>query len=390
MNIISHLQSLALHERTVFLRADLNVPLANGMIINDHRLRAIEPTLSFLVEQNATIVLGTHIGRPIHYEHELSTNHLIPWFKKQGYTIIFAANLEQLPHLIHSNRGSIILLENLRFYPGERNHDPQFAQLLAQNIDFYVNDAFALLHRTDTSITLLPHLFAPDRRALGFLIEEEITNLNRLIHDPAKPFTLILGGGKIETKIALLQKLIPLIDNLLLCPAIAFSFLKALEKPVGKSLVDDSALATCISLLELARTHNVNVLFPLDYEIAQGSFNGPLSYVAALNFPQDGVGIAIGPETAQIFSNIIKESETVFYNGLMGSVARKETLGGMDAIFNAMAASTGFSVVGGGDSVAAAELLGHAHDISYLSTGGGATLSYISGAPLPGLAPFTT
>jgi phosphoglycerate kinase len=389
MNITSHLKSLPLNEKTVFLRVDLNVPLSNGHILNDHRLQAIKPTLSYLVEHNTTIVLGTHIGRPTNHEPQLSTKQLLPWFKQHGYNVIFAPNLEQLPHLIHSHRGVIILLENLRFYPGERNHDPQFAQLLARNIDFYVNDAFALLHRTDTSITLLPHLFPPKRRTIGFLIEKEIAHLNRLIHNPAKPFTLIIGGGKIESKIPVLQKLIPIIDNLLLCPAIVFSFLKALEKPVGKSLVDDSARNTCIKLLEQARTHNVNVFFPVDYQIAQGSFNGPLSYVSAQDFPHDGVGIAIGPETAPIFGNIIRESETIFYNGLMGSVSRKETLGGMDAILKAMAASPGFSVIGGGDSVAAAELLGHAHDISYLSTGGGATLNYISGAPLPGLTPFT-
>lgn len=390
MSITSQLRSLPLNGKTVLLRADLNVPMNNGAILNDHRLQAIEPTLSFLVEHKTTIVLATHIGRPNSPEPDLSTRHLLPWFTQHGYNVIFAPNLEQLPHLIHSHRGTIILLENLRFFPGERNHDPQFAQLLARNIDFYVNDAFAVLHRTDTSITLLPHLFPPARRTIGFLIESEIAHLNRLIDSPAKPFTLVIGGGKIETKIPVLQKLIPLIDNLLLCPAVVFSFLKALHKPVGKSLVDDTALSTCTNLLEQARAHKVNVFFPVDYQIAQGSFTGPLSYVRADEFPNDGVGVSIGPDTGQIFGNVIRESETIFYNGLMGSVARKETLGGMDTILKAMAASSGFSVIGGGDSVAAAELLGHADDISYLSTGGGATLNYISGAPLPGLTPFTT
>jgi phosphoglycerate kinase len=390
MNITSHLRSLPLNEKTVFLRVDLNVPLNNGIILNDHRLQAIKQTLSFLVEHHCTIVLATHIGRPKNHEPQLSTRHLLPWFTQQGYKVLFAPNLEQLPHLIHSHRGAIILLENLRFYPGEQDHDPQFAQLLAHNIDFYVNDAFALLHRTDTSITLLPHLFPPERRAIGFLIEEEINNLNHLIHNPAKPFTLIIGGGKIETKIPLLEKLIPMIDNLLLCPAIVFSFLKALHKPVGQSLVDETALGICNNLLERARTHEVNVFFPVDYQIAQGSFDGPLSYVNAQEFPSDGVGVAIGPETCQIYANVIRESETIFYNGLMGTVARKETLESMNVILKAMATSSGFSVIGGGDSVAAAELLGHADDISYLSTGGGATLSYISGAPLAGLTPFIT
>lgn len=389
-HITSHLRSLPLKDKTVFLRADLNVPLSNGIILNDHRLRAIKPTLSYLISQRATIVLATHLGRPNNHEPDLSTHHLLPWFKQQNYDVIFAPILEQLPHLMQKHQGSILLLENLRFYPGERNHDPQFAQLLARNIDFYVNDAFAVLHRADTSITLLAYLFPPERRSIGFLIEYELDNLNKLIENPVHPFTLIVGGGKIGTKIPLLQKMIPHIDNLLLCPAIVFSFLQALHKPFGKSLVDDSALGICNNLLEQAHTHNVNVLFPLDYQIARGSFNGPLSYASADAFPNDGVGIAIGPNTYEPFGDVIRESQTIFYNGLMGSVARKETLGGMEAILKAMAASPGFSVIGGGDSVAAAELLGHADDISYLSTGGGATLNYVSGAPLPGLTPFIT
>ena len=177
MHITSHLRSLPLQDKTIFLRADLNVPMSNGLILNDHRLRAIHPTLSYLISQNTTIILATHIGRPNNHDPALSTHHLLPWFKQHGYQVIFAPVLEQLPHLMQKNRGKILLLENLRFYPGERNHDPQFAQLLAHNIDFYVNDAFALLHRADTSITLLPHLFPPERRTIGFLIEAEIAHL---------------------------------------------------------------------------------------------------------------------------------------------------------------------------------------------------------------------
>jgi len=390
MNITSHIKSFQLNGKTVFLRADLNVPLKNGVILNDHRIKALQPTIDYLLSQHATIVLATHIGRPDDHEPDLSTRHLIPWFKEHGYQITFAPTLEQLPHLLQKERGTIILLENLRFYPGERNHDPHFAQQLAHNIDYYVNDAFAALHRADSSITLLPELFAPEKRSIGFLIEHEIANLNRLIQAPAQPFTLILGGGKIETKIPLLQKLIPHIDNLLLCPAIVFTFLKQLNKPVGLSLVDESTVETCKKLLAQAHAHGVNVLFPVDYQIAQGSFEGPLSYADADQFPADGVGVAIGPKTYPLYANVIRNSQTILYNGLMASAARKETLGGMNAVLNAMAASAGFSVIAGGDSVAAAQMLGHTDDISYLSTGGGATLSYISGAPLPGLIPFIT
>lgn len=226
MNLTSHLKSLPLANKSVFLRADLNVPLDKGIILNDYRLHALAPTLSYLLNQHATIILATHIGRPEDHEPELSTHHLLPWFKEHGYPVILATDLSHVPALIAQHKGSIILLENLRFYPGEQGHDPQFAQELARGIDYYVNDAFALLHRTDTSITLLPELFAPDKRSIGFLIEAELNHLKRLIENPAHPFTLILGGGKMDAKLPLITNLMPHIDNLLLCPAIVFSFLR--------------------------------------------------------------------------------------------------------------------------------------------------------------------
>lgn len=385
MNITSSITTLPLKNKTVFLRADLNVPLKDGIILNEHRLMALVPTLSHLLEQHATIILATHIGRPTNHEAELSTSHLISWFTAHGYVIFFAPDLAAVPALVHAHPQSIILLENMRFYAGETTHDAAFARQLASYADYYINDAFALLHRNDTSITLLPELFAREKRSIGFLIENELKHLNRLIENPEHPFTLILGGGKIDSKIPLLKNLIPHIDHLLLCPAIVFSFLKALKKPVGRSLVDESALSTCLELLNQAREHNVTVHFPIDYQIALGSFEGPLSYVTADAFPIDGVGITIGPKTSVQFGATIAASKTIFYNGLMGTVDRQETLSGMSAIFQAMVQSGGYSVIGGGDSVAAAEILGYADDIDYLSTGGGATLSYLSGAPLPGL-----
>lgn len=382
------IQALPLNNKTVFLRVDLNVPLKNGELLNDHRLHAIKPTLNYLRDKKATIILGTHIGRPANHEEYLSTKHLVPWFKKEGYPILFTPDLDNASELAKNNPGSIILLENLRFYPGEKKHNPAFAQQLAHLAEYYVNDAFALLHRNDTSITLTPGLFSRDTRAVGLLIEDELKHLEKLIDTPAHPFTLILGGGKVSTKIPLIKNMLSRIDNLLVCPAIVFTFLKALGKPVGNSLVEESSLDTCKEILDLAQQQNVTVTFPLDYQVARGSYNGPLSYIDADEFPSDGIGISIGPKTYELFGSIIRNSKTIFYNGLMGSVGRQETLSGINALLKAMAESEGYSVIGGGDSVAAAQLLGHADDISYLSTGGGATLTYLSGTPLPGLQFF--
>lgn len=388
ITLSSHLPSMALAHKKVFLRADLNIPISNTTIIFDHRLKAILPTIDYLLAHHATIILGTHIGRPTGYDEQLSTKHLIPWFKKQGYAIIHAPDITQIPAYVKDHPQHIILLENLRFYPGEKKHDVSFAQQLAYGMDYYVNDAFALLHRTDTSITLLPDLFSSQDRTIGFLIEKELKELNTLIDNPQKPYTAILGGGKVSTKISLIEALLPHIDNLLLCPALVFSFLYALHKKTGKSLIEADQKELCLEILDKAQHYNVNIMFPTDYYSAHNSFNGKISLVDAVDFPKDGVGIGIGPKTATTFDPIIEQSRTIFYNGLMGSIHNPDTLTGFSYICNAIKKSSGFSVIGGGDSVAAVEYLGYTDAISYASTGGGATLAYIAQEPLPGLQAF--
>lgn len=385
--IVCTIDTWNLVQQRVIVRADLNVPLDNGIIVSDHRLRAIQPTLNAIAQRKGSIILITHIGRPQQPTPDLSTQLLIPWFKKHGYTIQYAATLEQA-HTQTIPEGTILLLENIRFFKGEETKDMYFAQQLAALGNYYVNDAFGSLHRDHTSLTMLPTLFASNKRSIGLLVQQELEVLNKLLHTPAQPFVALIGGGKLKDKLSALEHLLPNIDILLFCPAAVFTFLQAQGKPVGKSLVDSSLIQTCNSLSEHAQKLGKKIMVPDDYVVARDTFTGPLSMLDADNFAPWAVGISIGPATITAWTPIIHQAKTLFYCGLMGDIKRKETLAGVHAIFSAMAQSPGFSIISGGDSVGAAERLHLASDIDFCSTGGSSTLAYLSGKQLPGLNPF--
>ncbi len=372
------------HQR-VFLRADLNVPFLEGAILNDHKLIALLPTIDLIKKRGGKIILATHIGRPHGYEAALSTEQLIPWFAKRGYTIRFERDLTKAIALSHQNSDEILLVDNLRFFSGEQTDDKAFAQLLFQLGDYYVNDAFALLHRNDTSITLLPKLFPAQKKTFGLLVEQEFMALAKLKENPPRPFVIACGGGKVHDKLPLLQSMLYTTQAILLCPAIVFTFMRAQGQNVGKSLIDISAIEAVKKMIERAEKQGVRLIFPVDYLVALNTFDGELIVVDANKIPENGVGITIGPKTEQLFAEEIKKAGTVFFNGLPGLWDRPSTMNGARALLSAMAESNALTVIGGGDSVAAAEKYGFADRISYCSTGGGATLAYLAGEKLPGL-----
>ena len=321
-------------------------------------------------------------------ETHLKYPTLFPWFEKQGYSITFCATLED----VHAQQkaatpGSILLLENLRFFKEEREESLSFAQQLAQLADWYVDDAFGALHRHDTSITLLPEQFASEKRTIGFLVEKELGILSEFLQNPQHPVCIILGGNKIATKLPLIKNLLTIADHIILCPAIVFTFLKALGKPVGKSVVDQEVIDVARTILHRAPQENCDVHFPVDYQVAQSTISGPLSIALADQFPSEGMGISIGPETEKLFAEIISSSKTTFFNGAIGFIDRTETLQGMGAVLTAMANGPGTSLVTGGDSLAALDQLGIS-GITHTITGGGSALAYLSGKMLPGLKPF--
>ena len=385
MNYQSALPHYDLDNQRVILRADLNVPINNGVIADDYRLQAILPSIDLILKKNGSITLLTHIGRPQKQDPSLSTQILVPWFAQHNYRVSWAKDIEHAKELINTPSNPIVLLENLRFYPEEKTQDSNFAHKLSTLGTYYINDAFGALHRNDTSITTLPQLFAPDHRTIGLLVEKELKILSKLTNNPAQPFVMILGGGKVKDKLPVIENLLSLTHTILLCPAIVATFLKAQGQEVGKSLVDATALELCRATLEKAKKHNVQILLPVDYLIAHNTLDGIIDTVDAQNFPVDGIALSIGPKTIELYSQSIHNASTLFFNCAMGFLSIKRSLEGTQALLEAMANAKAFSVVGGGDSVAAAQRSGLANEIDFLSTGGGATLTYLSGKKLPGL-----
>ncbi len=387
MMIHSQLRNWNSNSKRIFLRADLNVPLHNGTITNDFRLTSIVPTLDYLLKNNNMVILATHIGRPHGYEKDLSTSILVSWFEKNNYSIYFAPTIPDALSQPFKPK-HIVLLENLRFFTGEQTGDPLFAKQLAQLAHYYVNDAFGVIHRTDCSISLLPYEFSENRRSIGFLIEKELKMLNGLLSAPKKPFIAILGGKKIAEKISLIKNMSHMVDKILLCPALCFSFLKAMNKPIGKSLVDDSILSTCKEIIRELDNSHVPLLLPNDYLVAKNSINGPLSYSSNADIQQDEIGISVGPRTVEHFCDEIKKAQTIFFNCAMGFAELPDTRHSTYQLLQAMAQTEGNTIIAGGDTVESAFAAGVEHSIDYISTGGGAALAYLGGNQLPGLVPF--
>jgi len=377
--------------KRVLVRADLNAPIAHGMIESEYRLLALQPTLDLLIQEKATVIIATHIGRPVDNDESLSTKQLIPWFTQHGYTIIFAKNAEAAYAMSLEKKQQIIMMENLRFFVGEKTQDGIFAQQLAQLGDYYVNDAFATLHRADTSIACVPYLFPPHHRCIGLLIEKELIQIESFINQSKHPRVCMIGGGKAADKIPLLMQMLDIIDRVLLCPALVFNFLYAQGLPVGLSLVDKRLKPLCLALLEKAHKKKIQMLFPVDYYVSHNSFICPLE---PLPVPADAlqpnmVGVTIGPATVALYSDYLASAGSILINGLMGDINRADTIASSSALFKIVAENkTAARIIGGGDSVAIVEQQGLMKTIGSLSTGGGSLLALIAGKELPGLTPF--
>ena len=380
----SKLHTWNLTSQKVLIRCVLNVPTNDGKILQDHRVKASLPTIDLILKKQGLPILITHIGRPTHHDPNLSTYILVPWFKEHGYSVQFVESLEQLSTINHQPN-SIVIFENLRFFKGEQQQDSSFAQMLARSADFFVQDAFATLHRSDASMTLVPSYFDTDHKTLGLCCEREFSMLEPLHTNPKRPYVTILGGGKVHDKLPLLEHMIDHADVIMICPAIVFTFLYALEKPVGKSLIDTKSVDTCLKLITKAQQKSVPLLFPVDYQVAHQTINGVLSTTTHDELNADDVGISIGPKTVAEWKPYIQQAQSIFYNSGMGFLSRPETLEGAHQILSLIAESQSYSVVGGGESVGIVKKFNLADHLSFVSTGGGATLAYLADASLPGL-----
>lgn len=375
-----------LKNTVVILRVDYN----SVNITNTTGLRRITetlPTINFLLLYGATIVLITHQGRPKRPSQKLSTKKYVSWFIQQGYTALFAANLEQVQTALKNNVKGIIILENIRFFPEETACSLAFAQQLKNLGDYFVQDAFATLHRNETSITLLPTLFEPHRRSIGFLVEKEITMLNIFIQRTAQPFVMLQGGNKIATKLPILEEFLPRIETLLLSTPLCFSFLKILDQSLGVSSYELSTEQTAQHILNKAHKKNVAVILPQDFIVAQGTLQHPEAVEVTKKVKDNQIILAPGPETIDLFCKKISQAKTIFINGLPGLLHCKSTLSSTKKLLESIAQSSAYTLIAGGDTLALVEALGF-EKLKHLSTGGGATLTYLSKQTLVGLLPF--
>jgi phosphoglycerate kinase len=374
--------------RTVFLRLDLNTPLDAGRVADDTRIRASLPTISELRGRQAALVIASHLGRPNgKVEPSLSLRPVAERLSELvGDTV---AMLDPIPDALPGGPDSLFLLENLRFDPREQANDVSFAGDLASVVDGYVDDAFGAVHRAHASVAALPELMlASGRRAVaGRLVQREVEVLTRLLHDPVRPYAAVLGGAKVSDKLPVIASLIERVDSLLIGGAMAFTLIAAEGGEVGASLVEEDRIAEARSMLDSARERGVEVLLPVDV-VAAGSVSAEAETfgVDAARIPEGLIGLDIGPRTVAAFTSALADAKTIFWNGPMGVFELGPFAEGTHRIASSIAGSSAFTVVGGGDSLLAVKQGGLADRFDHLSTGGGASLEFLEGKPLPGLA----
>jgi phosphoglycerate kinase len=375
-----------------FVRVDFNVPIKNGKISDDTRIKAALPTLKWLLSKGARLVLGSHLGRPKGngYENAFSMVPigtrlaelleqevlLCPDFLEDGF--------KKIIHDLQPNQ--LILLENLRFLKQEQEGDETFAHQLSKHLDFYVNDAFGTCHRPDASIMALAQQFSLEKRAAGLLVQKEMTFLEGILQNPKPPVTTILGGSKVSDKIHVLKKFTYIANNMLIGGAMAYTFLKFLGKSVGSSPVEEDKLFLIEEILKSAEQRGVKVFLPEDHICGEHfSENTPPVHINSPDIHQNLKGLDIGPKTIEVFSNIIRQSKLVVWNGPMGVNEWPAFSSGTKSIALAMTQCEGITVVGGGDSAAAMVDYGLETKVSHVSTGGGASLELLEGKDLPGI-----
>ncbi|ANF48614.1 MULTISPECIES: phosphoglycerate kinase [Priestia] len=383
------LKDIDVKGKRVFCRVDFNVPMKDGKVTDETRIRAAIPTIQYLVEQGAKVILASHLGRPKgEVVEELRLNAVAERLQALlGKDVAKADEAfgEEVKKTIDGmSEGDVLVLENVRFYPGEEKNDPELAKAFAELADVYVNDAFGAAHRAHASTEgIAQHIPA----VAGFLMEKELDVLSKALSNPERPFTAIVGGAKVKDKIGVIDHLLDKVDNLIIGGGLSYTFIKALGHEVGKSLLEEDKIELAKSFMEKAKKNGVNFYMPVDVVVADDFSNDAnIQVVSIEDIPSDWEGLDAGPKTREIYADVIKNSKLVIWNGPMGVFELDAFANGTKAVAEALAEATDtYSVIGGGDSAAAVEKFDLADKMSHISTGGGASLEFMEGKELPGV-----
>lgn len=383
------IEDIDVKSKKVFVRCDFNVPLKEGKITNDKRIVAAIPTIKYLIDKGARLVLASHLGRPKgEVKPEFSLEPVAERLSGLlGKKVIFSkdiigAEAEKLADSLSD--GDVMLIENVRFYKEETANDPEFAKSLSKLAEIYVNDAFGAAHRAHASTAGIAE-YLPS--ACGFLIRKEIEFMGKALENPERPFTAILGGAKVSDKIGVIKNLLDKVDNLIIGGGMAYTFYKAMGYNIGNSICEDDKIDLAKALLEEAKAKNVEIILPVDNRIGDKfAEDCQTDIVDADKIPDGWEGLDIGPKSEELFADTVIKSKTVLWNGPMGVFEMEKFAGGTYCIAKAVADSGALSIIGGGDSVAAVTKSGYADKMSHISTGGGASLEFLEGKILPGIA----
>lgn len=384
------------------IRVDFNVPLdANFNITDTTRIDKALPTIKKILKDGGSVVLMSHLGRPKKYlqsvalgaEEKYSLKHLVPYLNKVLNTqVIFAddaASEKAFNTTKNVSNGKVVLLENLRFYAEEETGEEDFADMLSQHGQVYINDAFGTAHRAHASTAVIAQFFKPEHKFMGYLMAAEVENAHKILKDTQKPFTAILGGAKVSDKINIINNLLNIADNIIIGGGMAYTFFKARGGSIGNSLVEEDKLEMALDILKKAKENNVKIVLPQDSVVADNFSNDANTKTADnMDINTGWMGLDIGTKAQADFSKIIENSKTILWNGPMGVFEMDNFQAGTKAVAQAVVNATkkgAFSLVGGGDSVAAINKFGFADNVSYVSTGGGALLELFEGKELPGI-----